>query len=91
MDSGTYSKDLTWGTLATQSFSKSDNDIICDFFKTKFNINSKVLKDAKDMPYILFNKNDFNKLVEIINPHIFYQMKYKINGEHLPECILSKK
>ncbi len=91
MDSGNSSKDSTLGTLATQSFSKSDNDIICDFFKTKFNIDSKVLKDEKNMPYILFNKNGFDKLVETIRPHIFYQMRYKINGEHLPECILSKK
>lgn len=91
MDDGTHPEGLTWGSLATQSFSKSDNDLIADFFKTKFNIGCRIAKDSKNMPYIFFNKEQFKRLSDIIEPYIFYQMGYKIGKDPLPECILSKR
>jgi 6-pyruvoyl tetrahydropterin synthase/QueD family protein len=91
MDDGTHPEGLTWGSLATQSFSKSDNELIADFLKTKFNIGCRIAKDAKNMSYIFFNKEQFKQLSNIIEPHIFYQMGYKIGKVPLPECILSKR
>jgi len=89
MDDG--SKGPSGGTLATQSFSTSDNIIIRDFLKTKFNIESSVHFDTKDMPFIYFNKKGFDRLIEIIEPHMFYQMMYKLGKTDLPECTLSKR
>ena len=90
MDDGTYNKG--YSTLSTQSlFNTEDNNIIVDFLKSKFNIQGSVKFDINDQPYIFFLRDQAQKLFDIIEPHMFYNMQYKIGKQNLPELELSKR
>lgn len=90
MDDGMKYGDKS-GALSTQSFSQSDNILIQNFLKIKFNIDSKILQDTNNQPYIVFPVDEFKKFKAIIEPYMFYQMLYKIDNKPKPECILSKR
>lgn len=75
MDDG--SNNGTTATLNTHSFSRRDQLKIIDFFRTRFDINTSIVKD-RDKWKIHFGTSDFPKLIALIKPYIIPSMFYKI-------------
>lgn len=74
MDDGSES-----GMFSTHSFSKEENEIIVNYLKEKWGINSKIYKDKrKDLYFIKIITDSLDKFRKIIEPHIPECMKYKI-------------
>lgn len=70
--------------IATMSFSEEENYILRDYLKSCFNLNSKVMGyKYKNKQYyqITLNKENTQKLSNIIRPHTQDCMKYKIMPE----------
>ena len=73
MDDGSES-----GSLSTHSFSKKENEIIVEYFKEKWDIASKVLKDkSKELYFIRIKHKSLSDFRNIIK-------------EYIPECMLYK-
>ena len=87
MDDGTYCKRNTICELCTQSFSYEDNKKIVKMLKEKFDIQTEIYKGHKENQYVIrFFGENRKKFFNLIRPHIFYKMRYKIGEEGLPLC-----
>lgn len=67
--------------IATQGFSKSDNEILSDIIFNNFKICSKVLKSVrnnKEQYYLSFNKENSILLCSLVKPYFIDCMKYKL-------------
>jgi len=90
MDDGTTY--ASGGSIATQSFSVEDNEMLCEFFKNKFKIEPHINFDTKNMPFLKFNTIEFKKLCDLIRPYMFYQLLYKIDKiPQKEELVVSKR
>lgn len=66
-------------TLNTHSFSIEDQNVIIDFLKEKYSINSKLVKDRHQWK-IAIGTRDYRKFLDIIAPHVPKIMIYKIEN-----------
>jgi 6-pyruvoyl tetrahydropterin synthase/QueD family protein len=89
MDDGTTY--ASGGSLATQSFSIDDNNLLCEYFKNKFDILPHVMLDGNKQPTLKFDAREFDKLCNLIEPYMFYQMIYKIRKPINENFILTKR
>jgi len=89
MDDGTTY--ASGGSIATQSFSIEDNELLCAYFSDKFDIHPHIIFDGNDQPNLKFNVVEFDKLCALIEPYMFYQMLYKIRKPVNENHILSKR
>lgn len=64
-------------TLNTQSFSIEDQNIIMNFLKEKYSINSKLAKDRNQWR-IAIGASGYQKFLDIISPYVPKSMIYKI-------------
>lgn len=64
-------------TINTQCFSKEEQEKIVDFFKKKYNINAKIVKEYSNFK-IAIGRHEYQKLSDIIEPYIIPSMIYKI-------------
>jgi len=64
-------------TLSTHCFSMEDQQRITQFLKQKFDINAKVVKDRTKFK-VAIGRHEYQKLNNIILPHIIPSMNYKI-------------
>lgn len=77
MDDGTLNL-RSGGDISTDCFTKEENVLIQKYFLNK-GIDCKIFKRNSGTYKIVFNKEGFNKLVDIIRPHIHKSMFYKID------------
>lgn len=80
IDGETY-KYLGGSKIATCSFSIEECNLLIDFLKSKYNINSKIYLTKGKYPVIYFNVENTKKLVELIKEYVPECMKYKISIE----------
>jgi intein/homing endonuclease len=74
MDDGSES-----GMFSTHSFSEEENQIIVDYLKEVWNIDTKIYKDdPKNLYFICIKNSSLKILKDIIKDHIPECMKYKI-------------
>lgn len=67
--------------ISTDSFSYEENQLICDFFREKFNIRFYPYQYHKDREHnwiIRANKQAAIKFIDLIKPYIIPEMRYKI-------------
>lgn len=67
--------------ISTDSFSYEENQLICDFFKEKFNIRFYPYQYHKDREHnwiIRANKQAAIKFIDLIEPYVIPEMRYKI-------------
>ncbi|TSC93895.1 MAG: homing endonuclease [Parcubacteria group bacterium Licking1014_1] len=64
-------------TISTHCFSEKEQCKILYFFKEKYNINAKVVKDRSKFK-IAFGRHEYKKLNAIVEPYIIPSMIYKI-------------
>jgi len=99
-DDMSYSYNSTNGgsimRLHTQGFTYPEQELICNYFREKWDINPKITPSkmrGKLYYYLRFLVADAKKLVEIIRPHVIPSMAYKLdphlksNGEIIPSKI----
>lgn len=63
--------------INTQCFSKEEQEKIIDFFKEKYSINAKLVKEYLNFK-IAFGRHEYQKLNAVIEPYIIPSMIYKI-------------
>jgi hypothetical protein len=82
MDDGSVRGDSYAANLATQCFSKKENQLLQGYLK-KWGINSSISRHTKlsDQYYLYIGSGNFQKLVEIIEPIVkeVPSMEYKLN------------
>lgn len=67
--------------ISTDSFSYEENQLICDFFREKFNIRFYPYQYHKDREHnwiIRANKQAAIKFIDLIEPYVIPEMRYKI-------------
>ena len=67
--------------ISTDSFSYEENQLICDFFKEKFNIRFYPYQCHKEREHnwiIRANKQAAIKFIDLIEPYVIPEMRYKI-------------
>jgi len=64
-------------TISTHCFSNEEQKSIISFFKKKYDINAKMVKDRSKFK-IALGRNEYQKLSAIIGPYIIPSMNYKI-------------
>ena len=67
--------------ISTDSFSYEENQLICDFFKEKFNIRFYPYQYHKEREHnwiIRANKQAAIKFIDLIEPYVIPEMRYKI-------------
>jgi 16S rRNA G966 N2-methylase RsmD len=75
-------KNISEAKIFTCSFSDEENKMIASWFSCKYGINPTIRHKYDDKnPYLVFNKQDSDKLREIISPHIVQCMKYKVDED----------
>lgn len=81
-DTVTKGRILQTVSLATHGFSKEENELICFWFKDKYDLNFKLqLDSSKNLYYIRTSRGeDARKFVEIVAPFILKEFAYKIQG-----------
>jgi len=78
MDDGSLQKDKKSLIIHTQSYTKSEVELLCLELNTKFNLNFRVISH-KVKYYVLFiPSSDANILYNLISPHIHPSMSYKL-------------
>lgn len=79
MDDGSYRSNF--GRLHTEGFSKHEQIIMAEWFKERWNIDVEIdLDKRKNLYYLRFRKEPFEKLVSLIKPYVTNSMKYKVGG-----------
>jgi len=79
MEDGSLHKKSKNYCLATCSFSKKEHRLIKKWFKEKYNIDAKIIRNSyNNHTTIKFRKEASIKLSKIIEPYIIPCMKYKI-------------
>ena len=68
-------------SIATMSFTYDDHELLVDYLKSKFDLDSYILKQ-KNHYYIKFDKDNTDKLHKIIAKYVPECMEYKINPEY---------
>lgn len=77
MDDGSYRRNQ--GRLHTEGFSKAENELIADWFLDKWDIEAIVSLDRrKNLYYLRFCKEQFERLVALIYPYVTKSMRYKV-------------
>lgn len=84
--------------LYTQSFTKSECLLICEWFKNKFDIESTVAEKMSQLSgnigyVVTFNCDNTEKLIDLVKDHMHPSMKYKVclesylaySGREIPE------
>jgi hypothetical protein len=67
--------------IATDSFTKSENELLQYFFKNNFDLQAEVrgyIRNNRQFHYLSFNVKNSILLSDIIRPYIINSMKYKI-------------
>lgn len=64
--------------IATDNFTFEENETLQQFFKSKYNINPKIILHSSGHPRLFFPPLEAEKLRELIKPYIIPCMKYKI-------------
>jgi recombination protein RecA len=80
LDDGSLYKNVNM-RIATDSFSKDENEKLQFMLKVKFDIDSKIHEYKRlnnKYYYMSFNKNNSIKMTEIITPYVVDNMKYKL-------------
>ena len=80
MDDGTTGKNnrnYPQLNLCTCSFSEKDNQIIKDYFKEEWDIETRI-HHSRGFPRIYFNKPNSKKFINIVKKHLIPEMLYKI-------------
>lgn len=70
--------------IASMGFTESENYLLRDYLKSCFDLNSKVMifnYKGKKYYQITLNKENTQKLSDIIRPHVIDSMKYKLMPE----------
>ena len=81
--------------LATDGFSKEENDLLCDCLTNKFNIRSfvsksKIAKDGHQMYEIVISPNEeVIKFCKLVEPYICDSMSYKLPFQKGKYAVLS--
>lgn len=105
MDDGSfYKKDNASGTksicfdlrISTDSFTKSQNEEIAEYFKEVWGINFKVFKSHKEREHswiLRANKEAAIKFIDLIKPYVLpsmsYKIEYKDNNFHESEASIN--
>ena len=64
-------------TISTHCFSKEEQERAIIFFKQKYNINAKLVRDRSKLK-LAFGRKEYQKLNDIIEPYVIPSMIYKI-------------
>jgi hypothetical protein len=79
-DDGSINKKVNM-RFATDGFSKEENEILQEALRLNFNIRCKVCeytRNNKKYYFLSLNKENSNKLTEIIKPYVLDSLKYKL-------------
>ena len=79
MDDGTYN-----GTIATNSFSENEVDLLVDFLYEKFNIQTHKRINTKNQFVIFIESKSRERFDSLIAPYFVESMKYKL--KHIPQA-----
>ena len=78
MDDGSLQKDKKSLIIHTQSYTKSEVELLSSELNTKFNLNS-IVKPHKEIYHVIFiPSKDAKLLYNLISPHIHLSMNYKL-------------
>lgn len=69
--------------LATNCFNKFEQEMICAYFHSKWNINPRIVIDRKgtnETYHLEFRIEDARNLVEIIRPFVISSLEYKLDA-----------
>lgn len=93
-DDGSINKNVNM-RISTDGFTKKENEVLQEMFKTKFDIKCKICtytRNGKDYHFLSFNKANSELLTKLIKPYVIDCMKYKImNRSSTTECQTSNK
>jgi hypothetical protein len=81
MDDGSRYQAKNTMRIATDSFTKSENELLQYFLKTNFDLRAEVrgyIRNHRQFHYLSFNVRNSILLSDIIRPYIINSMKYKI-------------
>jgi hypothetical protein len=82
LDDGSVRDDCYAGKLATQGFSQTENQLICDYLK-KWGVQGNVVRHtvASGQSYIRLPAKTFGTLIEIVEPFVrqIPSLIYKLN------------
>lgn len=89
MDDGSKCQAKNTMRIATDCFSKDENELLASFIKLNFNISAKVSKYTrhdKKYYYLSFNVKNASLLSEVIRPYVVKSMNYKLcsNKKNIP-------
>lgn len=88
-DDGSINKNVNM-RLATDGFTKKENEFLQEMLKTKFGIRCKIctyIRHENEFHFLSFNKVNSELLTELIKPYVIDCMKYKImNRSSTTEC-----
>lgn len=79
MDDGTYN-----GTIATNSFSENEVDLLVDFLYEKFNIQTHKRLNTKNQFVIFIESKSRKKFDSLVAPYFVESMKYKL--KYIPQA-----
>ncbi|KKN64857.1 hypothetical protein LCGC14_0487770 [marine sediment metagenome] len=77
MDDGQVFPSGKQARLSTHCFSEEEHEIMVKYFSERWGLDAKIGK-AGEYKQLLFNKENMNKLVGLIRPHVPVAMRYKI-------------
>lgn len=87
LDDGSIRNDCYAGKIASQGFSKEENELLCDYLR-KFNINCHIVKhtEISGQWYITIPASTFGNLIKVIDPIVreVPSMVYKLNELRRP-------
>jgi len=79
-DDGSFCNKQKYFILCTNSYTFEEHKLIKEFFNNKFGLNPVIGFRDNKYYYLRFNKQDSQKLINIIKPYIPESMVYKIGG-----------
>ena len=73
---------VPWGAhLATHSFTYQEQELICEYFKRKWDIGFHILKQG-DGYFIVSDHKDTRKFLNLVEPHVIERMRYKVDTSY---------
>ncbi len=69
--------------IYTCSFNQEENEVICNWFKEKYGLVCTIRNKTEKNLYLHFNKENSDKLRDIIRPYIVPSMFYKVNFDDM--------
>lgn len=75
-------KQISGSFLSTQSFTKEEQQLFCDWLKKEHNIETKLHKHGKGKYRVFMNKTNSKIFLDLIKPYILSEFEYKLQLDY---------